>query len=481
MSPVYDPLTAARITQALGYTPASATLPYISAGDFGAIGNDSTDNTAAINNAITAANQAGGGTVVLGPGVYRYSGRIIGKRFVTLAGVGMYATTLKRTANVPIDFSGTSVADTDHLKGVYLRDLTIDGNGGGYQAPVLKMWWAGEMGGLARVFILNGAGPGIEMLGCWDMRLNDVFVQNCGQANVVSQNTTLAAQLNTADTSATLTDASAFPTAGRLRCENEVIYYTGKSANTLTGLARGQEGTTSVAHTSGTRIDLCGGEAIRLISPSNDAINNIWIKDIHTGENRVGELRCSEEGGSFTPTRMRWLNWKVETHVLYGGARVPMFNITSLNMSEVKGIDIQAVAFGTGTTRGDAFRLQNVSGTTFDDIVLPESDAGRLESMFNIVGGLNNVRFRDIIHFDVLNTAGFIWAGSNTRITLDNVVATHSGTPTNLLGQAMKTKAGAVSDADYPYTPVDGAFAIDATNSRLYVRVGGVWKSVALT
>lgn len=42
-------------------------------------------------------------------------------------------------------------------------------------------------------------------------------------------------------------------------------------------------------------------------------------------------------------------------------------------------------------------------------------------------------------------------------------------------------KAGAPADTDYESTPPDGAQAIDTTNSRFYVRVGGTWKYAALT
>lgn len=49
-------------------------------------------------------------------------------------------------------------------------------------------------------------------------------------------------------------------------------------------------------------------------------------------------------------------------------------------------------------------------------------------------------------------------------------------------GVAIKTKAGAISDADFPEgAPVpDGTLAVDTSNSKLFVRVHGVWKSVSL-
>lgn len=46
---------------------------------------------------------------------------------------------------------------------------------------------------------------------------------------------------------------------------------------------------------------------------------------------------------------------------------------------------------------------------------------------------------------------------------------------------ASVVKAGPISDADFGATPPDGTTGLDTTNSRWYVRVGGVWVSSALT
>lgn len=47
---------------------------------------------------------------------------------------------------------------------------------------------------------------------------------------------------------------SRFTAPGRVVCESEVIYYTGISTDTLTGCARGQEGTSAAGHNAGTNI-----------------------------------------------------------------------------------------------------------------------------------------------------------------------------------------------------------------------------------
>lgn len=50
---------------------------------------------------------------------------------------------------------------------------------------------------------------------------------------------------------------------------------------------------------------------------------------------------------------------------------------------------------------------------------------------------------------------------------------------TDVGNSKMKTKAGALVDADFT-SPVDGNFGLDTTNHRLYVRSGGTWRFLQL-
>jgi hypothetical protein len=47
-------------------------------------------------------------------------------------------------------------------------------------------------------------------------------------------------------------------------------------------------------------------------------------------------------------------------------------------------------------------------------------------------------------------------------------------------GVATKVVAGVVSDGSFTATPPSGTLAVDTTNSKLYIRVGSTWKSVAV-
>jgi len=60
---------------------------------------------------------------------------------------------------------------------------------------------------------------------------------------------------NGSSTQIRLTDGSGFPTSGTIAVENELITYSGRSTNELTGIARAQKGTSTAIHTDATAVD----------------------------------------------------------------------------------------------------------------------------------------------------------------------------------------------------------------------------------
>lgn len=64
----------------------------------------------------------------------------------------------------------------------------------------------------------------------------------------------LSSAINSAVTTLPLNSTAIFPSAGRIRIDNEEIDYTGKTSTTLTGCTRGVNGTTAVTHTSSTAV-----------------------------------------------------------------------------------------------------------------------------------------------------------------------------------------------------------------------------------
>ena len=108
--------------------------------DYGAVHNGSTDDSTAINNAITAANAAGGGTVYLPAGTYRvaydgqtnypssnsYAASILLKSNVVVKGEGRTVTKIMRAGSGWVSaFGARSVIDNWGLE-----DLRVDTNAG---------------------------------------------------------------------------------------------------------------------------------------------------------------------------------------------------------------------------------------------------------------------------------------------------------------------------------------------------------------
>jgi hypothetical protein len=92
--------------------------------DFGAVGDGVTEDTTAINAAITYVNGRGGGEVFFPAGTY-LTGQVLIKTKVKLAGESRTSTTIKAKANLDTDVIKVS-SSQDYWYG--MRDITVDGN-----------------------------------------------------------------------------------------------------------------------------------------------------------------------------------------------------------------------------------------------------------------------------------------------------------------------------------------------------------------
>ena len=105
---------------------------------------------------------------------------------------------------------------------------------------------------------INGATKRyVEVLNTFDFTETDNTSFNYldSQLNYDGVLTTLNGDISNSATTITLTDASSFNSAGKIKINKEIIKYTGKSSNDLTGCTRGENLTTAAAHTSGDTVD----------------------------------------------------------------------------------------------------------------------------------------------------------------------------------------------------------------------------------
>ena len=105
---------------------------------------------------------------------------------------------------------------------------------------------------------INGATKRyVEVLNTFDFTETDNTSFNYldSQLNYDGVSTTLNGDISNSATTITLTDASSFNSSGKIKINKEIIKYTGKSSNDLTGCTRGENLTTAAAHTSGDTVD----------------------------------------------------------------------------------------------------------------------------------------------------------------------------------------------------------------------------------
>lgn len=132
--------------------------------------------------------------------------------------------------------------------------------------------------------IISGTGWGA---GLWSGRV----------ASAVS--TTLASDATDSDTTISLTDASSFPASGTVLINDELITYSGKSTNDLTGCTRGAQGTAAAAHTTGDTVtdatDMVGWGQAAEVSTVAGTEARIWSID-NFGEDLIF---CPRDGALY--------------------------------------------------------------------------------------------------------------------------------------------------------------------------------------
>ena len=105
---------------------------------------------------------------------------------------------------------------------------------------------------------INGATKRyVEVLNTFDFTETDNTTFNFldSQLNYDGVSSTLNGDISNSATTVVVADGTNFSSSGKIQINNEIISYTGKSTNNLTGCTRGQNLTTAAAHTSGDTVD----------------------------------------------------------------------------------------------------------------------------------------------------------------------------------------------------------------------------------
>ena len=158
---------------------------------------------------------------------------------------------------------------------------------------------------------------------------------------VPGQTTTLNGDINDSVTTITLTSSTGFSAAGTVRIGDELITYTGKSSNDLTGCTRGTNSTTAASHSSGAAVREA---TVTRYNTTDFTTNTFEILTIATNSFTI-QMTTTETGTGMTAG---------------GGA--------TINPYEDIGPTIQTYGYGWGT--GTWSRLTWGSGTTTSSLIL---------------------------------------------------------------------------------------------------------------
>ena len=104
---------------------------------------------------------------------------------------------------------------------------------------------------------INGATKRyVEFLNTFDFTETDNTTFNFldSQLSYSGATSTLNGDISNSATTVTVTSGTDFTSSGKIKINGEIITYTGKSTNDLTGCTRGTEGTSAAAHTSGATV-----------------------------------------------------------------------------------------------------------------------------------------------------------------------------------------------------------------------------------
>lgn len=131
------------------------------------------------------------------------------------------------------------------------------------------------------------------------------------------------------------------------------------------------------------------------------------------------------------------------------------------------------VRVGAGTTGVGAALIVNGGAATARDLVFQSAGFGRWTLRgADATGETGSDAGSDFVIFSRTDGGGF----KETVLNINR----RAGWANFPKGITTRTKAGAPVDGDWAVAPPNGTLHVDETNSRLYVRVGGAWKSALL-
>jgi hypothetical protein len=390
---------------------------------FNAAGNDSTDDTAALQAALNAANTDGGGVVYLPKGVYRHTGLTFYPNTVIQGASGLRGTVTSAPSAASIlkyTSSGSGRAyDARDCVGLVIWDVALLYNHPSFTGPVLDL-------------SKNTLTP------------NAITVERCVIGGETSSSASAAALVNlpgvvNATIRGCILRYGVDGILGRsvsgditnaIRIENNFNVGSALSGYIIKNAGQGWMVT-------GNAFEPVGSSAPGAYTEAFQSLNVVWEGNWH-GDNTAAGAWLTFQTGTAS------VGW----HIV-GNRFAVQDNATG-------------ILFQSNSTKSFTIENNFFSGS-----------AGGKGIDFGATGSHDGM----IVHPNFASSGVTLLNG-----TVPNIRALMNDA-TSIRGEMLshKVKAGAITDADFGATPADGTIGVDSTNGRLYFRHGGVWHYVTQT
>lgn len=394
---------------------------------YGAVGNGTTDDTAAVQAAITAAATAGGGTVYFPSGKYwvvptptKPALTVPGDN-VRLVGAGAKTSWLVKGGDgilLRMSGEGPHPAGETHLRYCSVDNLGFNGNS--KTGALLELYYADNLY-FRDIFMSSNNDLCIDGVEFWDSRFYNLVIESSTgtpdsktQPNIWLRNTSAASGW-------------------------------GWSPDNVNQI-----------HFTGCRLETFG-------------TGGLWVTQ---GPNNTNN-----------PNGIYLTDFKFETSRMQGGPHLKID--ASCKHVHATNIYCYAGGFASGYSTAQNIITWAAMASSLEDVLIANGPTATVNAGVILYAPTGSIaRLRNVVGLYGTKPQGphiYFEANSPGDVSVEdcygNIGAQYGGTiPTKYSPNTpLRQVAGTVTDASFARPPADGTMAVDAQNKRLYVRVGGAW------